>query len=331
MVVRRIVGIVSASTFVLIAAACGGSSATTPSAPSAPAPPAATTRVIALSGNLAFGNVPVGSSLEAPLTIRNTGTGPLTVNGMTGPGGYTASWTSGTVPAGGSQVSTIRFSPAAAQSYNGTLTVNGDQTSGTNMLSVSGTGTTPTPSTVTINGIVTDGTSGGVLPNILLQITDGANGGKSTRTDGAGGYTIGSVTPGSFTMSLMATSYIPQSRQVTVTSNSRIDFVMQRVAPAPSPAPSPGPAPAPGGLWSVSGVGDNVFTMPSSVLRVRITGVYTAFSRNFIVWLNNRLLVNELLGTAWGQTRYEGVLLGGGGLVQIQHSNGVAWTMTQVP
>jgi hypothetical protein len=38
---------------------------------------------------------------------------------------------------------TINFAPTAEQTYNGTLTINGDQTSGTNTIAISGTGTRP--------------------------------------------------------------------------------------------------------------------------------------------------------------------------------------------
>jgi hypothetical protein len=111
---------------------CGGSSSstTTPT----PTPPS-TTRVIGLSGNLAFGDVAAGSTATSVLlTITNTGNASLTVTGVSPPsagsGIYTASWTSGTIPTGGSQAVTIRFAPAAAISYSGTLTVSADQTSG---------------------------------------------------------------------------------------------------------------------------------------------------------------------------------------------------------
>jgi len=75
------------------------------------------------------------------LTITNLGNATLTVTGMTGPSGYAASWTTGTIAAGASQLVTITFSPIAAQNYNGTLIVNGDQTGGTNTIAISGTGT----------------------------------------------------------------------------------------------------------------------------------------------------------------------------------------------
>ncbi|HKW03570.1 MAG TPA: choice-of-anchor D domain-containing protein [Vicinamibacterales bacterium] len=120
-------------TIILFAAySCGSSS------PAAPSPPPAT-RVISLSGNLAFGNAVVGSTATTTLTIANSGSASLTVTGMTGPSGFTASWTSGVIPAGGSQPVTIGFSPTAVGTYSGTIAVIGDQTSGNNTIAASGT------------------------------------------------------------------------------------------------------------------------------------------------------------------------------------------------
>jgi hypothetical protein len=75
------------------------------------------------------------------MTIANGGTSPLTVTGLTGPSGFSANWTSGTIPGGGSQPVSITFAPIAMGSYNGVITVNGDQSGGINTLTVSGTGT----------------------------------------------------------------------------------------------------------------------------------------------------------------------------------------------
>lgn len=83
-------------------------------------------------------------------------------------------------------------------------------------------------------------------------------------------------------------------------------------------------------LWSMSGTGNTVFDMPASVSRVRVVGTFTGNSSNFVIYVNGRLLVNELLGTAWGTTRYEGIHLTGGGVVEIRFSSAVRWEMTQV-
>jgi hypothetical protein len=72
-----------------------------------------------------------------------------TASGLTGPTGYTSDRTSCTISAAASQTVTVRFSPTAEQTYNGTLTVAGDQTSGTNTFAISGTGIRPRGSQTT--------------------------------------------------------------------------------------------------------------------------------------------------------------------------------------
>lgn len=158
--------------------ACGGGSSS-PTSPSVAAP-AAVTRVISVSGNLAFGETTVGSSRTATFTITNSGTGTLTVTGISVSGGLiahsSASWTSGTVPPGGSQTVTVWFEPTAAGAYSGTITVNADHTSGTNTLAISGTAVAANSFTGNWSGnyIVErcDGT--GTLQDILCSAPSGS-------------------------------------------------------------------------------------------------------------------------------------------------------------
>jgi hypothetical protein len=130
-------------TLSLAAAGCGGDGGSSPTAPSA-TPPAAP-RVISVSGNLAFGDVPVGSQRDLSFTIANTGTATLTVSSLTVSGGLaahtTASWTNGTIAAGGSQTVTVRFAPTSAGSYSGVVTAVGDQTGGSNTVAITGNAT----------------------------------------------------------------------------------------------------------------------------------------------------------------------------------------------
>lgn len=124
--------------------ACGGGE----SSPTSPSnTPPATTRIIGVSGNLAFGDVPVGSQRELSYTITNSGNATLTVSGMTVSGGLAsyllASWTNGPIAPGASQVVTVRFQPTTAGSYSGVVTVNADQTSGTNTIAISGNAAAP--------------------------------------------------------------------------------------------------------------------------------------------------------------------------------------------
>ena len=82
--------------------------------------------------------------------------------------------------------------------------------------------------TFTLSGLVTDGTSGGVLPNILLQIVDGTNAGWSVFTDAGGHYTLTGISAGSFTLSASAVSYETTIRSVAVSGNAHVDIVLPR-------------------------------------------------------------------------------------------------------
>jgi hypothetical protein len=135
----------------LIASACGDKPPTAPTPP-----PAAPTRIMVAEGNLAFGNVIIGATDTRTVRIYNTGTETLNITGMTSPGAGTvffADWNQGTIAPNTSHVVTFRFTPAAAQAYGGTLTINGNQTSGTNTLPISGTGVLPPRPTFSRTGV----------------------------------------------------------------------------------------------------------------------------------------------------------------------------------
>ncbi|MGE5357460.1 MAG: choice-of-anchor D domain-containing protein, partial [Bacteroidales bacterium] len=130
-----------ACTLAMVSACGGDHRASSPTTPSAPTPPTET-RIIALSGNLAFGTVDIGHTVTTTLTISNNGNSALSVSNVTVPSGSTfvTSWWKGTIAAGTSQPVTVYFSPQVAQTYEGVLTVVGDQTSGTSTMNISGTG-----------------------------------------------------------------------------------------------------------------------------------------------------------------------------------------------
>lgn len=87
----------------------------------------------------------------------------------------------------------------------------------------------------------------------------------------------------------------------------------------------------PATLWTSSGTGNTVLDMPTYVQRVTITGKFSGNSSNFIIWIGQNLIVNELLGTLWGPTTYTGThVTNGGGVVRIENSSQVAWTFTEV-
>jgi hypothetical protein len=97
------------------------------------------TRLIRLEGDLAFGDVTVGSTVNRTLTIFNDGNATLNVSGISYPSGFSGAW-SGTISAGGAKTVSVTFSPSSATTYGSTITVNSDKTSGTNTISCSGRG-----------------------------------------------------------------------------------------------------------------------------------------------------------------------------------------------
>jgi len=82
--------------------------------------------------------------------------------------------------------------------------------------------------TFTLTGLVTDGTSGGILPNINIAITSGPRTGASTRTDATGNYTLGGLESGAITVTASAVSYDTQDKGMTLIADARLDFVMVR-------------------------------------------------------------------------------------------------------
>ncbi|HVT46290.1 MAG TPA: choice-of-anchor D domain-containing protein [Vicinamibacterales bacterium] len=226
-------------------AACGHDSPAAPTAPSA----TAETRVIALSGNLAFGNVTVGSTATATLHIANTGNAALTVTAVQANGSISgvvhAEVTGGAIAAGASRDVTVTFAPAAAQAYSGTLVVNGDQTSGTNTIAISGTGVA---AAFSISGVVNDGTTGpsGRIAGATVSVTDGANNGKSATTDANGQYVMTGLAAGTMTITASAADYSSVDKSVTLSGNLALDFSLTRNGAPPSNPGTPAPPSNPG-------------------------------------------------------------------------------------
>ncbi len=110
-------------------------------------------RLIALSGDLSFGNVTVNVPSQLDFAISNTGTMDLTVSGIAYPSGFSGNW-SGTILPGASQSVTAFFTPTAVQSYGGNLSVASNATGGSGLLSLIGTGRAAgvTGSMVTLDG-----------------------------------------------------------------------------------------------------------------------------------------------------------------------------------
>src|SRR5262249_22152646 len=89
----------------------------------------------------------------------------------------------------------------------------------------------PAPVVFEVAGEVRDATSGGVLPNIVVQVVDGENAGKSARTAANGTYSLSALTPGSMTVNASGADYVTTSQSIVVNGNIRVDFVLPRAAP----------------------------------------------------------------------------------------------------
>ena len=186
--------------------------------------------VIALAGNLAFGSVAAGSTAAATLTINNTGNAPLTITSIGYPAGFSGNFASGTIAAGASQAVTVTFAPTAAQSYTGTITVNGDQRSGTNTIAASGTGFTV--ATFTLSGQVTETapTTSTVLAGVRVAFLDGANAGKSATTGANGRYEITGVVNGGYTVTATLAGYTAVALPVGIDGNTTLNFRLEPLA-----------------------------------------------------------------------------------------------------
>ena len=105
--------------------------------------------------------------------------------------------------------------------------------------------------------------------------------------------------------------------------------------------------PATPGAWRAAGTGERLLDLPTRIEFIRITGEYDGNSENFVVWCGSDrdddaggLLVNELMGTFWEQTRFSGTFPARRDYnragdpcrqLEVKHSEGVRWTMAEVP
>lgn len=95
---------------------------------------------ISVSGDLNFGNVPLGSTAARLMTIGNTGEEPITVSGISFPAGFNGNWSGGAIAGGDSKEVRVVFAPTSVMAYGGDVTVNSDAPAGGNTLAASGTG-----------------------------------------------------------------------------------------------------------------------------------------------------------------------------------------------
>jgi hypothetical protein len=168
------------------------------------------TRVLALSGNMAFGNVVVGTTSTRKLTLFNQGSGPLTVSGISLPAGFSGNW-SGVVAAGGFQEVDIEFAPSSVASFQGNLTVASNRTSGVDSLAVSGTGVRAPTRIIVLDGDLSFGT---------VAVKRSANRVLTISNEGTGPLRVSRITtPAGFSANWSGSIPPGGSRKVTVSFN----------------------------------------------------------------------------------------------------------------
>jgi hypothetical protein len=166
-----------------------------------------------------------GLSLAGTITGRLGGTTiPIVVTGTLNRGSDSCAFS---VTGDGTPIDSVTFHIT----YSGTTCLGALQ--GANTLSLA---PHSAPTAFTIAGTITDGTSGGILPAIEVSVS-----GQAVRSDDAGHYQLTSVGTGAVTVQFAAAGYFTQVKTLTLTENSVVDVVLQRVAAAPPP-----PAPVPG-------------------------------------------------------------------------------------
>lgn len=177
--------------------------------------------------------------------------------------------------------------------------------------------TQPTgPVTYNVAVRVTDAVSGNGLPGAEVVVLDGQFTGSTHTVTDNGTVTL---TGAQGNMNLQATHTGYRSARSGVGPcgstgcTATIDFALRRGTP-----------------WRRTGTGANVFDMPTDLRRVRIQATYNGGGENFVVWVGDDLVVNTILGTRWPSTTYNGVHLVRGGVVEVDHSEGVSWSITQV-
>jgi hypothetical protein len=178
--------------------------------------------------------------------------------------------------------------------------------------------TSPPPGPVTYNIAVrvADATSGSGVAAAQVVVLDGEFTG-STHTVADDGTLTLTGAQGNMNMEATHTGYRSDRRGVGPCSSTgctaTISFSLARDT-----------------AWLRAGTGADVFDMPTDLRRVRIEAVYSGGGENFVVWVGNDLVVNTILGTRWPSTTYSGVHLVEGGVVRVELSQGVSWSITQV-
>jgi hypothetical protein len=118
----------------------------------------------------------------------------------------------------------------------------------------------PPPQVFTLTGVVSDERTGAPIAAATVQTVGGANGGKSSSTDGNGSFSIPGLTSGSVTIRASANGYDTIDQAVTIAADVKIDLKLRATATAPPP-PAPPPPPSAPCAYTISPVSNSLTWM----------------------------------------------------------------------
>lgn len=123
-----------------------------------------------------FGDVPVGSSKDATVTITNNGNESLNITAFTcDDSHFTLETALENIPAGGSKAFTLRFTPDAAGAVNGTFSVTSNAAGSPHSIAVRGTGTADAGMTFSTLQMAFGDVKVGEHKDLVLTVSNGGN------------------------------------------------------------------------------------------------------------------------------------------------------------
>ncbi|MGH9716590.1 MAG: beta strand repeat-containing protein, partial [Candidatus Acidiferrales bacterium] len=183
-------------------------------------------------GSFNFSDVVVGSSGQQTITLKNSGTGAVTINQVStsGAGFSTTGLAVGQTIAAGAQASfTASFAPTNAGNASGSITISTSATNPTLSIPLSGTGTqgalSANPSSINFGSVLV-GSSGSVSVTLTntgtapVSVSAASESGTGFSTSG---FTTGTVNPNgatSFTVEFSPASAGSATGTISVTSNA---------------------------------------------------------------------------------------------------------------
>src|SRR5438874_1290925 len=88
--------------------------------------------------------------------------------------------------------------------------------------------TSPSATTLSLLGRVTDAATGSGVSGANLSIADGGNDGKTATTDVGGNYILMGLETSELRLNVVAPNYAAQSRNITLTANQTLSFELTK-------------------------------------------------------------------------------------------------------